>query len=165
MVNTGFYLHLIEPLGFSINDKSLRRAGMDYIKKIDYNLWPDLDTCLNKINYHSVYSISIISGCSGIGKSWLALNLGLSVASGKPFLGFFEVPKPKKVLLIQFELTNGQVKERIKILLKRYQGYSKVIDENFRYVVLDKHITFTDRWIDIQNELKSGHTFGGHKLK
>ena len=58
MVNTGFYLHLIEPLGFSINDKSLRRAGMDYIKKIDYNLWPDLDTCLNKINYHSVYSIS-----------------------------------------------------------------------------------------------------------
>ena len=58
MVNTGFDLHLIEPLGFSINEKSLRRAGMDYIKKIDYKLWPDLDTCLNKINYHSVYSIS-----------------------------------------------------------------------------------------------------------
>jgi len=58
MVNTGFYLHLIEPLGFSINDKSLRRAGMDHITKIDYNLWPDLDTCLNKINYRSVYSIS-----------------------------------------------------------------------------------------------------------
>ena len=58
MVNTGFHLHLIEPLGFSINEKSLRRAGMDYIKKTDYSLWPDLDTCLNKINYHSVYSIS-----------------------------------------------------------------------------------------------------------
>jgi len=58
MVNTGFDLHLIEPLGFSINEKSLRRAGMDYIKKTDYNLWPNLDTCLNKINYHSVYSIS-----------------------------------------------------------------------------------------------------------
>ena len=58
MVNTGFHLHLIKPLGFSINEKSLRRAGMDYIKKTDYNLWPDLDTCLNKINYHSVYSIS-----------------------------------------------------------------------------------------------------------
>ena len=58
MVNTGFHLHLIEPLGFSINEKTLRRAGMDYIKKTDYNLWLDLDTCLNKINYHSVYSIS-----------------------------------------------------------------------------------------------------------
>ena len=58
MVNTGFHLHLIEPLGFSINEKSLRRAGMDYIKKTDYNLWADLDTCLNEINYCSVYSIS-----------------------------------------------------------------------------------------------------------
>ena len=28
--NTGAHLHLIEPLGFSIDDKSLRRAGLDY---------------------------------------------------------------------------------------------------------------------------------------
>lgn len=28
--NTGFHLHLIEPLGFDIDDKKLRRAGLDY---------------------------------------------------------------------------------------------------------------------------------------
>ncbi len=28
--NTGFYLHLIEPLGFTWDDKRLRRAGLDY---------------------------------------------------------------------------------------------------------------------------------------
>ena len=28
--NTGFQLHLIEPLGFTWDDKSLRRAGLDY---------------------------------------------------------------------------------------------------------------------------------------
>jgi tRNA (cytidine/uridine-2'-O-)-methyltransferase len=28
--NSGFRLHLIEPLGFSIDDKRLRRAGLDY---------------------------------------------------------------------------------------------------------------------------------------
>lgn len=28
--NTGFQLHLIEPLGFKLEDKSLRRAGLDY---------------------------------------------------------------------------------------------------------------------------------------
>lgn len=28
--NTGFALHLIEPLGFSMDDKNLRRAGLDY---------------------------------------------------------------------------------------------------------------------------------------
>lgn len=28
--NTGFALHLVEPLGFSMDDKQLRRAGLDY---------------------------------------------------------------------------------------------------------------------------------------
>jgi tRNA (cytidine/uridine-2'-O-)-methyltransferase len=28
--NTGFQLHLIEPLGFSLDDRQLRRAGLDY---------------------------------------------------------------------------------------------------------------------------------------
>ena len=28
--NTGFHLHLIEPLGFELDDKRLRRAGLDY---------------------------------------------------------------------------------------------------------------------------------------
>jgi len=28
--NTGFQLHLIEPLGFDMDDKKLRRAGLDY---------------------------------------------------------------------------------------------------------------------------------------
>lgn len=28
--NTGFKLHLIEPLGFDLDDKKLRRAGLDY---------------------------------------------------------------------------------------------------------------------------------------
>ena len=28
--NTGFRLHLIEPLGFELDDKRLRRAGLDY---------------------------------------------------------------------------------------------------------------------------------------
>ncbi|WP_048305488.1 tRNA (uridine(34)/cytosine(34)/5-carboxymethylaminomethyluridine(34)-2'-O)-methyltransferase TrmL [Halomonas sp. PR-M31] len=28
--NTGFRLHLIEPLGFALDDKRLRRAGLDY---------------------------------------------------------------------------------------------------------------------------------------
>ena len=57
-VNTGFNLHLIKPLGFSVDEKSLRRAGMDYIKKTDFNVWENLNDCLKKINYLSVYSIS-----------------------------------------------------------------------------------------------------------
>ena len=34
-VATGTTLHLIEPLGFVLNDKSVKRAGMDYWDKLD----------------------------------------------------------------------------------------------------------------------------------
>jgi tRNA (cytidine/uridine-2'-O-)-methyltransferase len=37
---TGFHLHLIEPLGFQLNDSTLRRAGMDYWSKVEWTRWP-----------------------------------------------------------------------------------------------------------------------------
>ena len=57
-VNTGFELHLIRPLGFSVDDKNLHRAGMDYIKKTDFNIWDNLDDCLNELSPKSTYSVS-----------------------------------------------------------------------------------------------------------
>ncbi len=39
----GARLHLIEPLGFSLDEKSLRRAGMDYWKECDICIWPSFD--------------------------------------------------------------------------------------------------------------------------
>ena len=32
-------LHLIEPLGFKLDDKQLKRAGMDYWKQVDWKCW------------------------------------------------------------------------------------------------------------------------------
>ncbi|MBP5265752.1 MAG: tRNA (uridine(34)/cytosine(34)/5-carboxymethylaminomethyluridine(34)-2'-O)-methyltransferase TrmL, partial [Lachnospiraceae bacterium] len=43
-VATGTKLHLIEPLGFVLNDKTVKRAGMDYWKDLDvtrYDDWND----------------------------------------------------------------------------------------------------------------------------
>jgi len=37
---TGSTLHLIEPLGFEIDDKRLARAGMDYWKQVTWRRWP-----------------------------------------------------------------------------------------------------------------------------
>ena len=33
--NTGFKLHIIEPVGFPLDDKSLKRAKLDYFSKIN----------------------------------------------------------------------------------------------------------------------------------
>ncbi len=37
---TGTHLHLIEQLGFQLEDKHLKRAGMDYWKHVTWSKWP-----------------------------------------------------------------------------------------------------------------------------
>ena len=42
-VNAGASLHLIEPIGFDIDEKAVRRAGLDYWDKLDLHVWKSLD--------------------------------------------------------------------------------------------------------------------------
>ncbi len=44
--NTGCRLHLIEPLGFTLDDKRLRRAGLDYREFAQLRVHPDLASLL-----------------------------------------------------------------------------------------------------------------------
>ena len=37
----GATLHLIEPLGFSLDEKQVKRAGLDYWEHVDLRVWPD----------------------------------------------------------------------------------------------------------------------------
>ena len=47
--NTGCRLHLIEPLGFSLDDKQLRRAGLDYHEFASITRHQDLDSYLRTV--------------------------------------------------------------------------------------------------------------------
>ena len=47
-VATGTRLHLIEPLGFKLNEKSLKRAGMDYWNDLDVTTYIDYQDFLEK---------------------------------------------------------------------------------------------------------------------
>ena len=47
-VATGTRLHLIEPLGFSLSEKALKRAGMDYWKDLDVTTYLDYEDFLNR---------------------------------------------------------------------------------------------------------------------
>ena len=42
-VNAGASLHLIKPIGFDIDEKAVRRAGLDYWDKLDLHVWESLD--------------------------------------------------------------------------------------------------------------------------
>ena len=44
--NTGAQLHLIRPLGFELDDKQLRRAGLDYHEYAQMQVHDNLDACL-----------------------------------------------------------------------------------------------------------------------
>jgi tRNA (cytidine/uridine-2'-O-)-methyltransferase len=47
--NTGVRLHLIEPLGFVLEDAKLRRAGLDYREWADLHIHPSLDAALDAL--------------------------------------------------------------------------------------------------------------------
>lgn len=40
---TGSVLHLIKPLGFSLDEQHLKRAGMDYVKELEYHVYENWD--------------------------------------------------------------------------------------------------------------------------
>ena len=47
-VATGSKLHLIKPLGFNIDDKSLKRSGVNYIDKLDWYVYENYNDFLGK---------------------------------------------------------------------------------------------------------------------
>ncbi|HDT11926.1 MAG TPA: tRNA (cytidine(34)-2'-O)-methyltransferase [bacterium] len=51
-------LHLIKPLGFSIDDKNLKRAGLDYWKFVDFKIWDDTEIFFDKIDMEKVHFFS-----------------------------------------------------------------------------------------------------------
>lgn len=56
--NTGSTLHLIEPLGFELDDKRLRRAGLDYHEYATLKTHPDLASCLASQDHPRLFAFT-----------------------------------------------------------------------------------------------------------
>ena len=56
--NTGCELHLVEPLGFALDDARLRRAGLDYHEFAAVRVHPSLDACLAALGEPRVFAFS-----------------------------------------------------------------------------------------------------------
>lgn len=55
--NTGASLHLIKPLGFGLDDKSLKRSGLDYHDLTDVKVHANLDACLTHLHGSRVFAV------------------------------------------------------------------------------------------------------------
>jgi tRNA (cytidine/uridine-2'-O-)-methyltransferase len=60
--NTGASLHLIEPLGFDLDDAKLRRAGLDYHEFADVSRYSALEDCLSKFAPERIFALSARAG-------------------------------------------------------------------------------------------------------
>ena len=56
--NTGMRLHLVEPLGFQMDEKRLRRAGLDYAEFVDVKVHATLNDCIESLGSPRLFALS-----------------------------------------------------------------------------------------------------------
>lgn len=62
--NTGMRLHLIEPLGFELDDKRMRRAGLDYHEYAQVQIHPNLEGFITQVKPNNIYACSTRGRCN-----------------------------------------------------------------------------------------------------
>ena len=55
--NTGATLHLVKPLGFRMDDKSLQRSGLDYHDLASVKVHTSLDDCLSELKFARLFAV------------------------------------------------------------------------------------------------------------
>jgi tRNA (cytidine/uridine-2'-O-)-methyltransferase len=55
--NSGATLHLVKPLGFGLDDKSLRRSGLDYHDLAEVKIHESLDLCLGDLAAARLFAV------------------------------------------------------------------------------------------------------------
>jgi tRNA (cytidine/uridine-2'-O-)-methyltransferase len=95
----GAYLHLIKPLGFSLNGREVRRAGLDYWQNVKLTLWDNFDEFLMKMTPRT-------------GE--------MAVFSKRGAKPFWALPSTKRLFLVFGSETRGLAET----LLDRYSAYT-----------------------------------------
>lgn len=57
-VATNTVLHLIEPLGFSLDEKEIKRSGANYVKDVEYYRYPNWEAFLEKNKPTNIYYLT-----------------------------------------------------------------------------------------------------------
>ena len=56
--NSGAQLHLVKPLGFTLDDRQLRRAGLDYHEYANMKVHDDLNSCLASLQNSRLFAFT-----------------------------------------------------------------------------------------------------------
>jgi tRNA (cytidine/uridine-2'-O-)-methyltransferase len=130
---TGAFLHLIKPLGFSLDSREVRRAGLDYWQNVNLTIWDDFDKFMVK----------------------MAPQLGeMAVFSKRGAKSFWTMPLARRLFLVFGSETRGLAEA----LLKRYSTctYHIPISAEIRSLNLS-----TAAGIALYESLRSAELFHG----
>ena len=103
-LGVGAHLHLIQPLGFSLDDRHLKRAGLDYWHKVSLSVWDDF----NQFEAQMQPNVS---------------EVALLTKNGRT--SFWEMPKPER----QFLIFGSETKGLPQTILDRYADATYVIPQ------------------------------------
>jgi len=98
----------------------------------------------------------LIASTDGVGKSLLGTQLGFSITTGVPFMDDFKVLKPLPVMLIQFELEDGELQRRVRLQSKAFENIT--VPKPYLFANRDDSEIFRDKWPFIDHTL-SDHNF------
>ena len=112
-------------------------------------------------NFLDSQTITLIGGDTGVGKSWVGLQMALCLASGKDFMNHFKT-EMQKVIYAQFEMTDYQVEKRMKLLFNHFdEQQMESIRKNL--FMMQKGNAFDDQWKRIR-DIISNETLEGSVL-
>ena len=99
--NTNSKIHLIEPLGFSVDIKSMRRAGLDYIKNVEVKTYKNIDDFLIQTNFKIIH---LVTKYGNINYSTVKYNIGDCFIFGSENSGlskeiYMRLYKSKKIFI------------------------------------------------------------------
>ena len=127
--------------------KGIYAIGIKNFMKKDYT---KTDPIIKNILYRN--HISIIGGDTGCMKSWLAMQVACSVASGIDFLGYFKAT-PQKCMLIQFENENTDMQDRFKDMIAYFNKIYGSDEWQDNLVIVpkdDEGVLFVNMWDEVE---------------
>ena len=97
----------------------------------------------------------LVGGQKGVGKTIIMTQIACELASASPCLGLFNIPEPKRALVIQKEVIDDELQDRLRITVNQYPGLHPDMllipnREDVRDIMLDtwQGIKILDQCID-----------------
>ncbi|WP_288387121.1 tRNA (cytidine(34)-2'-O)-methyltransferase [uncultured Acinetobacter sp.] len=88
--NTGAQLHLVRPLGFELDDKKLKRAGLDYHEYARMKIWDNIQLCLDDLQRQGVSAVFPLTTKGTLTPHTVDLNRPIALLMGPETRGLPE---------------------------------------------------------------------------